>query len=142
MIFSSGLSCYTISIFHLATHAFVKALLFLSAGAIIHSIHNEKDMRKMGSLSRFVAFNIFCNINSSLSLVGFPFLFGFYPKDFILELSQVMSFLRFITIYPTFACWWCSISVIFTVLFLAVNLLTFINNYSKDCSGLYKGYFF
>ena len=104
MIFSCGLSCYTISIFHLVNHAFFKALLFLSAGVIIHSINDEQDMRKMGSLARFLPLTYSMVLIGSLALIGFPFLTGFYSKDFVLELSQVMSFYNLDLIYPSFAC--------------------------------------
>lgn len=87
MIFSCGLSNYSASIFHLANHAFFKALLFLSAGAIIHSINDEQDMRKMGGLKNLIPFTYSAIIIGSLALIGFPFLAGFYSKDLILELA-------------------------------------------------------
>ena len=129
MIFSCGLSCYTISIFHLTNHAFFKALLFLSAGAIIHSVNDEQDMRKMGSLNRFLPLTYSAVLVGSLALVGFPFLTGFYSKDFILELSQVMSFYNSDLIYPSFACWLGNISVVFTAFYsFRLIFLTFVNN--------------
>lgn len=129
MIFSCGLSCYTISIFHLVNHAFFKALLFLSAGIIIHSINDEQDMRRMGSLIRFLPLTYSAMLIGSLALIGFPFLTGFYSKDFILELSQIMSFCNLNLIYPSFACWLGNISVIFTAFYsFRLIFLTFINN--------------
>jgi NADH-ubiquinone oxidoreductase chain 5 len=87
MIFACGLSNYHVSLFHLANHAFFKALLFLSAGAIIHSLSNEQDMRKYGGLILLLPFTSIMLLIGSLSLMGFPFLTGFYSKDLILELA-------------------------------------------------------
>jgi NADH-ubiquinone oxidoreductase chain 5 len=87
MIFACGLSTYHVSLFHLANHAFFKALLFLSAGAIIHSVSNEQDMRKFGALGPLLPFTSIMLLIGSLSLMGFPFLTGFYSKDLILELA-------------------------------------------------------
>lgn len=87
MVFACGLSNYSASFFHLANHAFFKALLFLSAGSVIHSMSNEQDMRKMGGLSKILPFTYSMMLIGSLSLMGFPFLTGFYSKDLILELS-------------------------------------------------------
>jgi len=87
MIFACGLSAYHVSLFHLANHAFFKALLFLSAGAIIHSVSNEQDMRRFGALGSLLPFTLIMFLIGSLSLMGFPFLTGFYSKDLILELA-------------------------------------------------------
>jgi len=87
MVFACGLSNYHVSLFHLANHAFFKALLFLSAGAIIHSLSNEQDMRKFGGLAPLLPFTSIMLLIGSLSLMGFPFLTGFYSKDLILELA-------------------------------------------------------
>jgi len=72
---------------HLVNHAFFKALLFLSAGAIIHSLSNEQDMRKFGGLNNLLPFTSIMLLIGSLSLIGIPFLTGFYSKDLILELG-------------------------------------------------------
>ena len=87
MIFSCGLSQYSISMFHLMNHAYFKALLFLSAGAIIHALADEQDLRKMGGLLQILPFSYIMMIVGSLALMGFPFLTGFYSKDAILELA-------------------------------------------------------
>jgi len=87
MIFSCGLSNYSAGIFHLANHAFFKALLFLGAGAIIHAVNDEQDMRKMGGLKKLIPFTYSAMLIGSLALIGFPFLTGFYSKDLILELA-------------------------------------------------------
>ena len=73
--------------FILANHAFFKALLFLSAGAIIHSLSNEQDMRKFGGLAPLLPYTSIMFLIGSLSLMGFPFLTGFYSKDLILEIA-------------------------------------------------------
>jgi len=87
MIFICGLSNYSVGIFHLINHAFFKALLFLGAGSIIHSINDEQDMRKMGGLKNLLPLTYSIVVVGSLALIGFPFLAGFYSKDLILELS-------------------------------------------------------
>lgn len=87
MIFACGLSNYSVGIFHLANHAFFKALLFLAAGSVIHSIIDEQDMRKMGGLKNKIPFTYSIMVIGSLALMGFPFLTGFYSKDVILELA-------------------------------------------------------
>ncbi len=85
MVFASGLSQYSVAVFHLLNHAFFKALLFLGAGSVIHALSNEQDMRKMGGLAQLLPFTYSMMLIGSLSLVGFPFLTGFYSKDVILE---------------------------------------------------------
>ena len=87
MIFVCGLSNYPVSVFHLVNHAFFKALLFLSAGSVIHAINDEQDMRKMGGLKNLIPFTYSMMLIGSLALIGFPFLSGFYSKDLILEIA-------------------------------------------------------
>lgn len=87
MMFACGLSNYSAGIFHLSNHAFFKALLFLSAGSIIHAVNDEQDMRKMGGLKKLIPFSYVMVVIGSLALIGFPYLTGFYSKDLILELS-------------------------------------------------------
>jgi len=87
MIFACGLSNYSIAFFHLVNHAFFKALLFLSAGSIIHAVNDEQDMRKMGGLKTLIPFTYSMIILGSLALIGFPFFTGFYSKDLILEIA-------------------------------------------------------
>lgn len=87
MMFACGLSNYSAGVFHLSNHAFFKALLFLSAGSIIHSVNDEQDMRKMGGLKKLIPFSYVMVVIGSLALIGFPYLTGFYSKDLILELS-------------------------------------------------------
>jgi NADH-ubiquinone oxidoreductase chain 5 len=87
MVFACGLSSYALSLFHLTNHAFFKALLFLSAGAVIHSVSNEQDMRKLGRLIQLLPYTYAMFVIGSLALIGFPFLSGFYSKDLILEIA-------------------------------------------------------
>ena len=87
MFFSCGISNYQVSFFHLFNHAFFKALLFLSAGSIIHALMDEQDIRFMGCLVNLLPFTYFCMLVGSLAILGFPFLAGFYSKDIILELA-------------------------------------------------------
>ncbi len=104
MVFSCGLSDYAVGVFHLANHAFFKALLFLGAGAVIHAVNDEQDMRKMGGLKNLVPFTYSAMTIGSLALIGFPFLAGFYSKDMILELSygKFTSFSHFSYFLGTF----------------------------------------
>tara|TARA_B110000261_G_C12988930_1_gene319506 strand:- start:204 stop:743 length:540 start_codon:yes stop_codon:yes gene_type:complete len=87
MIFICGLSEYNLSLFHLINHAFFKALLFLGAGSIIHSMSGDQDMRKLGSLTRIIPYTYSMMLIGFLALSGFPFLSGFYSKDLILEIA-------------------------------------------------------
>jgi NADH-ubiquinone oxidoreductase chain 5 len=85
MILACGLSAYNVSLFHLFNHAFFKALLFLSAGSIIHILSNEQDIRRMGGLATLSPYIYINMVIASLALSGFPFLSGFYSKDLIIE---------------------------------------------------------
>lgn len=87
MVFACGLSAYSAALFHLVTHAFFKALLFLSAGSLIHALKDEQDIRKMGGLYRVMPFTCVVMSIGSLALIGFPFLSGYYSKDLILEIA-------------------------------------------------------
>ena len=98
MVYSCGLSNYNVSLFHLFNHAFFKALLFLSAGSIIHAMSDEQDMRKFGGLLKLLPITYTMILIASLALMGFPFLTGFYSKDIIIELaySKYLTSGRFI----------------------------------------------
>jgi NADH:ubiquinone oxidoreductase subunit 5 (subunit L)/multisubunit Na+/H+ antiporter MnhA subunit len=87
MVCACGLSAYSAAMFHLVTHAFFKALLFLCAGSVIHALSDEQDMRKMGGLSKILPFTYSMMLIGSFSLMGFPFLAGFFSKDLILEIA-------------------------------------------------------
>lgn len=109
MVFACGLSSYSLSLFHLFNHAFFKALLFLSAGAVIHALADEQDMRKMGGLLKLLPFSYTMFVVASLSLMAVPYLTGFYSKDIILE----VSFSKY-TISGTFSHWLGTVSALFT----------------------------
>jgi proton-translocating NADH-quinone oxidoreductase chain L len=87
MMLACGLERYNAAFFHLVSHAFFKALLFLAAGAIIHAAFDEQDVRKYGSFRRYLPLTYTCFLIGSLNLMGLPFLSGFYTKDLILELA-------------------------------------------------------
>lgn len=87
MVFACGVSNYNVGIFHLFNHAYFKALLFLSSGSVIHALNDEQDMRKMGGLRRILPYTYIMFVIGSLSLMGFPFLTGYYSKDTILEVT-------------------------------------------------------
>jgi NADH-ubiquinone oxidoreductase chain 5 len=105
MFVCCGASAYSFAMFHLTTHAFFKALLFLSAGVIIHGAFDVQDTRKLGGYHQLFPWTWFTMLCSSLSLVGWPFLAGFYSKDAVLELCYslpvyaVMTFVTLLTAY-------------------------------------------
>lgn len=86
-VFASGLSAYSVAVFHLSNHAFFKALLFLGAGSVIHARGDEQDRRRMGGLVRVLPLTYAAIFIGSIALRGFPFLTGFYSKDVILEIA-------------------------------------------------------
>ncbi len=87
MFFATGVGAYNVAMFHLFTHAFFKALLFLGAGSVIHSFHNEQDINKMGGVYKNLPYTYTLMIIGTLALTGFPFLSGFYSKDLIIEFA-------------------------------------------------------
>lgn len=131
MIFITGLSHYSISLFHLANHAVFKALLFLSAGCVIHGLSDEQDLRKMGGLINLFPVSYVMILIGSLALIGFPFLTGFYSKDCILEIA--------IAKHNTIGnfCYFLGCSAAFCTSFYSFRLvfLTFVNS-----SNSYKVY--
>ena len=87
MVMAVGISQYNVALMHVANHAFFKALLFLGAGAIIHSAADEQDIRKLGGLINFLPFIYSTMLVGTIALLGLPWLSGFYSKDLIIELS-------------------------------------------------------
>ncbi len=85
MTVALGASAYSAGIFHLMTHAFFKALLFLAAGSVIIALHHEQDMRKMGGLYKYMKITAITSWIGALALIGTPFFSGFYSKDAIIE---------------------------------------------------------
>ena len=89
MFFAAGIGAYNVAIFHLFTHAFFKALLFLGAGSVIHSFNNEQDIRKMGGIWRKLPYSWGLMLVGTLALTGFPFFSGFYSKEAIIEFAYL-----------------------------------------------------
>jgi NADH-quinone oxidoreductase subunit L len=87
MFFAAGVGAYHVAIFHLFTHAFFKALLFLGAGSVIHAFKNEQDIRKMGGVWKKIPYTWALMLIGTLALTGFPLLSGFYSKDAIIEFA-------------------------------------------------------
>jgi NADH-ubiquinone oxidoreductase chain 5 len=87
MVMAVGLSQYNVALMHVVNHAFFKALLFLGAGAVIHSFADQQDIRRMGGLQRFLPFIYSVMLIGTLSLLATPWLTGFYSKDLIIELG-------------------------------------------------------
>jgi NADH-quinone oxidoreductase subunit L len=85
MFVALGVGAYSAGIFHLFTHAFFKALLFLGAGSVIHAMHHEQDMRNMGGLRKYIPWTAAAMTVGTLALTGFPFLAGYFSKDAIIE---------------------------------------------------------
>ena len=85
MTVALGASAYSVAIFHLMTHAFFKALLFLAAGSVIIGMHHDQDIRNMGGLRKYMPITWITSLIGSLALIGTPFLSGFYSKDSIIE---------------------------------------------------------
>lgn len=85
MFFALGVSAYGAAMFHLFTHAFFKALLFLGAGSVIHAMSDEQDMRKMGGIAKYIKFTYAMMWIGNLALAGIPLFAGYYSKDMILE---------------------------------------------------------
>ena len=124
MVIAIGLSSYNIAIFHLMNHAFYKGLLFLGAGAVIHAVGDNQDLRKYGGLITFLPLTYTVILIASLSLVAFPFMTGFYSKDFILESAYGQYFFSSINVYFI-----ATIGAIFTTLYsVKVIYLTFLTN--------------
>lgn len=143
MFMSCGFSAYSNGLFHLFNHAFFKALLFLTAGYIIHAFGNEQDMRKMGGLIKLLPMSYLMILIGSLALMGFPFLSGFYSKEKILELfynrysisiydiSNNLQIIYFFQLLSTLA-------VIFTICYsMKLMNLTFFNIQNGYISRMY-----
>jgi proton-translocating NADH-quinone oxidoreductase chain L len=91
MVVAAGLTTFSFSIFHLVNHAFFKALLFLTSGAIIHSVGDHQDIRRMGGFSALLPFSYVMFLIGSLAICGVPFFSGFYSKDLIIESASVLE---------------------------------------------------
>ena len=89
MFFATGVGAYNVAMFHLFTHAFFKALLFLGDGSVIHSFKDEQDIEKMGGVYKKIPYTYALMLVGTLALTGFPFLSGFYSKDAIIEFAYL-----------------------------------------------------
>ena len=124
MVIAVGLSSYNIALFHLVNHAFYKGLLFLGAGAVIHAVADNQDFRKYGGLIPFLPLTYSVMLIASLSLVAFPFMTGFYSKDFILESAYGQYHFSGTVVYFI-----ATIGAMFTTLYsIKVLYLTFLTN--------------
>tara|TARA_B100000963_G_scaffold358719_1_gene384039 strand:- start:1373 stop:2317 length:945 start_codon:yes stop_codon:yes gene_type:complete len=91
MFFAAGIGAYHVAMFHLFTHAFFKALLFLGAGSVIHAFKDEQDIRNMGGIAKKLPYTYFFMLIGTLALTGFPLLSGFYSKDAIIEFAYLKN---------------------------------------------------
>ena len=124
MVIVVGLSFYNLALFHLINHAFYKALLFLGAGSVIHAVADNQDFRRYGGLLPFLPLTYSVMLIASLSLVAFPFMTGFYSKDFVLESAFGKEDYYGNVVYTI-----ASIGAMFTTLYsLKVLYLTFLTN--------------
>jgi NADH-ubiquinone oxidoreductase chain 5 len=124
MVIAVGLSSYNIALFHLVNHAFYKGLLFLGAGAVIHAVADNQDFRKYGGLISYLPLTYSVMLIASLSLVAFPFMTGFYSKDFIIESAFGKYHISSIIVYFI-----AIIGAMFTTLYsVKVLYLTFLSN--------------
>ncbi len=89
MFFAAGVGAYHVAMFHLFTHAFFKALLFLGSGSVIHAFKDEQDIRNMGGVRKKLPYTYALMLIGTLALTGFPFLSGFYSKDAIIEFAYL-----------------------------------------------------
>ncbi len=132
MFFACGVSAYSAGIFHLYTHAFFKALLFLSAGSVIHGIHGEQDIFKMGGLRRYMPLTYIMMMIGSLALAGiFPFA-GFYSKDAILENAKFSH-----SVFGEFA-YYIGLAAVFLTAFYSWRLSILVFEGKKEYSAKHR----
>ena len=117
MTVALGASAYSVAIFHLMTHAFFKALLFLAAGSVIIALHHEQDMRKMGGLRRYLPITYWTSVVGTLALIGFPGFSGFFSKDALIEAVHLST-----TPGHTYA-FWCVLLGVFVTSLYSFRLL-------------------
>jgi NADH-ubiquinone oxidoreductase chain 5 len=154
MLLACGLAGFNNSFFHLYTHAFFKALLFLTAGYIIHAVTDDQDLRKMGSFIYYLPFCYLMMLYGSLSLMGFPMTSGFFSKESIILLFKQYYFLNdiiyeninisFLYNFFIFFEWFVYVSLIFTIWYsVKMLLLVFFykNNNNRSYLLNYKNHF-
>lgn len=131
MILACGFSLYSTSLFHFFNHAFFKALLFLSAGSVIHALAGEQDIYNMGSLDSYIPFTAQMMLIGSTALASFPFLSGFYSKDWILEISAAFFYFDGLLMLTLI-----SQAALFTMMY-SDSLARFVFNGDENFSGAY-----
>ena len=137
-VFVLGLSGYSVARFHLTTHAFFKALLFLGAGSVIHARADEQDRRKRGGLVKILPLTYTARRVGSLALRGFPFLAGFYSKDRILEIARGSGAFLF---EGRFAYTLGAIAAFFTAFYSRrLTALTFLGSKGSEAQGFRRSY--
>jgi NADH-quinone oxidoreductase subunit L len=117
MTVALGASAYSAAIFHLMTHAFFKALLFLAAGSVIIAMHHEQDMRKMGGLKKYLPITYWTSLIGTLALIGFPGTSGFFSKDALIEAVHESH----LAMAPY--AYWCVFAGVFVTSFYSFRLL-------------------
>ena len=117
MTVALGASAYSAAIFHLMTHAFFKALLFLAAGSVIIAMHHEQDMRKMGGLRKYLKITYWTSVIGTLALIGFPGTSGFFSKDALIEAVEASH------IPGAHYAYWCVFLGVFVTSFYSFRLL-------------------
>jgi NADH-quinone oxidoreductase subunit L len=122
MTVALGASAYSFGIFHLMTHAFFKALLFLAAGSVIICMHHEQDMRKMGGLRKYMPITYWTLLIGTLALIGTPFFAGYYSKDLIIDAVKHQHHLHPENGIVTYA-YWCVMIGVFVTAFYSFRLL-------------------
>nr|AYE67605.1 NADH dehydrogenase subunit 5 [Annulohypoxylon stygium]AYE67630.1 NADH dehydrogenase subunit 5 [Annulohypoxylon stygium] len=138
MVIAIGLSSYNLALFHLVNHAFYKGLLFLGAGAVIHAVGDNQDFRRYGGLIKYLPLTYSIMLIASLSLVAFPFMTGFYSKDFILESAFGQYYFSSIAVYVIAV-----IGAMFTTLYsVKVLYLTFLTSPNGSINLYGVRYFF
>nr|ALJ93721.1 NADH dehydrogenase subunit 5 [Ettchellsia sinica] len=131
MMFTISMKFWNLAFFHLITHALFKSTLFMCSGIMIHSSNNNQDIRLYGNLSKFMPLTLIIFNSSNLCLCGFPFLSGFYSKDMIIEINQMMN--NNILIMMMFF-----MSIMLTILYtLRLMYFTFMNNNNLNPLNLY-----
>jgi NADH-ubiquinone oxidoreductase chain 5 len=150
MFLACGLSSYYNSMYHLINHAFFKALLFLTAGYIIHSLSNEQDFRKMGGLIKKLPLAAIMILIGSFSLMGFPFTSGFFSKEKIIELFynkiiynfNTIETIKFFYFFQFLAMFSIIITICYSVKMYIYTFLNFFNGYKQYIWNIHYGSFY
>jgi proton-translocating NADH-quinone oxidoreductase chain L len=131
MVAAAGFGAFAVSVYHLTTHAFFKALLFLVSGSIIHSLNDIQDIRRYGGLISTLPYSYISLLLGSLALLGFPFLSGFYSKELIIEFSMLADHTNVVN----FSCLVLTMTSVFTTMY-STKLIYF--TFLANCNGLFK----